>query len=167
MAAVTVPEAMYQALIDRKPQDRHLRPRLHLFGGHPVAAAVALKTLEIYAARANPGSGCTQIAAVPGAPRCAWRASAGRRGARLGAGRGVELAADKATKRPFEPKAGVGPRTVQFAEEEGLIVRFLAGDVISICPPLVISAEEIDLLFDRLGSALDRTLDWAKQQRLV
>jgi 4-aminobutyrate--pyruvate transaminase len=39
--------------------------------------------------------------------------------------------------------------------------------VITLCPPLIISAEEIDLLFERLGRALDRTLDWAKQQRLV
>jgi 4-aminobutyrate--pyruvate transaminase len=79
----------------------------------------------------------------------------------------LELAADKASKRPFDSKAGVGLRTIQFAEEEGLIVRSLAGDVISLCPPLVISGEEIDLLFERLGRALDRALDWAKQQRLV
>jgi 4-aminobutyrate--pyruvate transaminase len=79
----------------------------------------------------------------------------------------LELSADKTSKRSFEPKAGVGPRVIQLAEEEGLIVRSLAGDVISLCPPLVISAEEIDLLFERLGRALDRTLDWAKQQRLI
>jgi 4-aminobutyrate--pyruvate transaminase len=75
--------------------------------------------------------------------------------------------ADKVSKRPFEPKSGIGPRAVQFAEEEGLIVRSLAGDVITLCPPLVISVEEIDLLFERLGRALDRALDWAKQQRLI
>jgi 4-aminobutyrate--pyruvate transaminase len=74
--------------------------------------------------------------------------------------------ADKAAKRSFEPKAGVGPRVVQFAEEEGLIVRYLAGDVVSICPPLIISDEEIDALFDRLGRALDRTLAWATRERL-
>jgi len=48
-----------------------------------------------------------------------------------------------------------------------LIVRSVAGDVVSICPPLVITAEEIDELFDRLGRALDRTLDWAKTERLL
>jgi 4-aminobutyrate---pyruvate transaminase len=56
---------------------------------------------------------------------------------------------------------------VRFAEEEGLIVRFIAGDIISICPPLIIAPDEIDALFDRLGRALDRTLDWAKRQGLV
>jgi 4-aminobutyrate--pyruvate transaminase len=79
----------------------------------------------------------------------------------------VELVAHKSTKRPFEAKAGVGPRAVAFAQEEGLIVRFLPGDVVSLCPPLVISPEEIDELFDRLGRALDRTLDWAKRERLL
>ena len=79
----------------------------------------------------------------------------------------VELVADKASKRAFDPKAGVGPRAVRFAEEEGLIVRFIAGDVVSLCPPLIISPAEIDELFDRLGRALDRTLDWAKRERLL
>ena len=76
------------------------------------------------------------------------------------------MVADKADKRAFDPKAGVGPRAVAFAEEEGLIVRFLPGDVVSLCPPLIISAAEIDALFERLTRALDRTLDWATRERL-
>jgi 4-aminobutyrate---pyruvate transaminase len=47
-----------------------------------------------------------------------------------------------------------------------LIVRFLAGDAVSVCPPLIITAAEIDELFDRLGRALDRTLDWVRRERL-
>jgi 4-aminobutyrate--pyruvate transaminase len=39
--------------------------------------------------------------------------------------------------------------------------------VLSICPPLVITPQEIDGLFDRLTRALDRTLDWAKRQGLL
>jgi 4-aminobutyrate--pyruvate transaminase len=56
---------------------------------------------------------------------------------------------------------------VRFAEEEGLIARFMAGDVVSLCPPIVIAPPEIDEMFDRLGRALDRTLDWAKREKLV
>ena len=56
---------------------------------------------------------------------------------------------------------------MQFAEENGLIVRSLAGDVISICPPLIIAPDEIEELFDRLRRALDRTLDWAKKEELL
>ena len=48
MAAVTVPEAMYQAMLD---ESRKIGTFGHGFtySGHPVAAAVALKALEIYA----------------------------------------------------------------------------------------------------------------------
>ena len=44
----------------------------------------------------------------------------------------------------------------ELAQEEGLIVRAI-GDALAICPPLIISDDEIDQLFDRLGTALDRT----------
>jgi 4-aminobutyrate---pyruvate transaminase len=46
-------------------------------------------------------------------------------------------------------------------------VRSLAGDTLSLCPPLIISAHEIDEMFDRLTRALDRTLDWAMSQGLL
>ena len=79
----------------------------------------------------------------------------------------VELVADKATKRSFDPKAGVGARAVAFAEAEGLLLRSLAGDVLSLCPPLVITPRRSTRLFDRLARALDRTLDWAKREGVL
>jgi 4-aminobutyrate--pyruvate transaminase len=60
----------------------------------------------------------------------------------------------------------VAVKTVGFAQAEGLIVRSLLGDRISICPPLVISEGEIDEMFDRLTRALDRTADWIRQEGL-
>jgi len=166
MAAVTVPEVMYQALVD---QSRKLGVFGHGFtySGHPVAAAVALKMLEIYVRER------VAEAVARKAPHFLARLSALGQHPLVGEARGLglvgglELVADKATKRSFEAKAGVGSCAVRFAEEEGVIVRSLLGDVISLCPPLVISIAEIDALFDRLGRALNRTLDWAKQQRLV
>jgi 4-aminobutyrate---pyruvate transaminase len=80
---------------------------------------------------------------------------------------GAELVADKGSRRSFEPLNGVGANCVRFAEAEGLIVRAVIGDTVTICPPLVITTAEIDELFDRLTRALDRTLDWAKRERLV
>ena len=79
----------------------------------------------------------------------------------------IELAADKASKTPFDAKKGLGARVVANAQAEGLIVRFIAGDVISICPPLIIQPAEIDELFDKLTRALDKTLDWAKSEQLL
>ena len=166
MAALTVPEAMYQAMLD---ESRKIGVFGHGFtySGHPVAAAVALKTLEIYARER------LFEQAAQKAPQFLARLTALGQHPLVGEARGlglvggIELVADKATKRSFEPKAGVGARAVQFAEQEGLIVRFLVGDVVSVCPPLVITPQEIDDLFDRLTRALDRTLDWAKRERLI
>ncbi len=159
MAAVTVPEAMYQAMLD---ESRKIGTFGHGFtySGHPVAAAVALKALDIYTRERIAEAVARQ------APQFQARLAALAAHPLVGEARGlgligaVELVADKKTKRSFAPKLGVGPRAVGFAQEEGLIVRFLAGDVVSICPPLVIAPAEIDELFDRLGRALDRTLDW-------
>jgi 4-aminobutyrate--pyruvate transaminase len=166
LGAITVPEEMYQAMLD---ESRKIGTFAHGFtySGHPVAAAVALKALDIYARE--------RIAeqAARKAPQFQARLAALGEHPLVGDARGlgligaVELVADKKTKRPFEPKAGVGPRAVRFAEEEGLIVRFIVGDILSICPPLIIAPAEVDELFDRLGRALDRTLDWARRERLV
>jgi 4-aminobutyrate--pyruvate transaminase len=166
MAAVTVPEPMYQALL---LESRKIGSFGHGFtySGHPVAAAVALKALEIYARDR------LVEAAAQKAPQFQARLAALGQHALVGEARGlgligaVELVADKATKRSFDPKVGVAPRAVRLAEEEGLIVRFLAGDAVSVCPPLVITPAEIDELFDRLGRALDRTLAWVRRERLA
>ena len=164
MAAVMVSEPMYQALLD---ESRKIGSFGHGFtySGHPVAAAVAVKTLEIYA-RDHLFEKVAQKA-----PRFQARLNALGQHPLVGEARGtgligaIELVADTATKRSFDPKAGVGPRAVRFAEEEGLIVRFLPGDSISVCPPLIIAPAEIDALFDRLGRALDRTLDWVQREQ--
>jgi 4-aminobutyrate---pyruvate transaminase len=166
MAAVTVPEAMYQAMLE---ESRKIGTFGHGFtySGHPVAAAVALKTLDIYARER------IAEAAARKAPQFQARLAALAAHPLVGEARGlglvgaVELVADKKSKRPFAPKLAVGPRAVGFAQEEGLIVRFIAGDVVSICPPLVIAPAEIDALFDRLGRALDRTLDWVTRAALA
>ena len=166
LAALTVPEAAYQAMLD---ESRKIGTFGHGFtySGHPVAAAVALKALDIYARE--------RIAeqAARKAPQLQGRLAALGEHPLVGEARGiglvggVELVADKKTKRSFEPKAGVGARAVRYAEEEGLILRSLLGDILSICPPLIIAPAEIDELFDRLERALDRTLAWVEHERLV
>jgi 4-aminobutyrate--pyruvate transaminase len=166
MAAVTVPEVMYQAMLD---ESRKIGVFGHGFtySGHPVAGAVALKALEIYAreriaeqaARKTPQFQA-RLAALGDHPLVGEARGFGLVG-------GIELVADKKSKRLFDAKLGVGPRAVRLAEEEGLIVRPIAGDIMSICPPLIIAPAEIDELFDCLGRALDRTLDWVKRERLM
>jgi 4-aminobutyrate--pyruvate transaminase len=166
IAGVMIPEAMYQALL---AESRKIGVFGHGFtyGGHPVSAAVALKAIEIYqrdrivehaAARAPQFQ--ARLGALAAHPLVGEARGLGLIG-------GVELVADKRTKRSFAAQHGVGARAVAFAEAEGLIVRSVIGDVITLCPPLVIASEEIDALFDRLTRALDRTLDWVTRERLA
>jgi 4-aminobutyrate---pyruvate transaminase len=137
------------------------------YGGHPVSAAVALKAIEIYArdrifetAAARAPQFQARLAALNAHPVVGEARGLGLIG-------GVELVADKRDKRSFTPQHGIGAKAVQFAQDEGLIVRAVLGDVITLCPPLVISAAEIDELFDKLTRALDKTQDWVTRERLA
>jgi 4-aminobutyrate--pyruvate transaminase len=165
IAGVMIPEIMYQALLT---ESKKIGAFGHGFtyGGHPVAAAVALKAIEIYsrerifertAERAPQFQ--ARLAALNTHPLVGEARGLGLIG-------GVELVANKKTRQAFGPGQGVGPRAVRFAEDEGLIVRSLMGDVLTLCPPLIITTAEIDELFDRLGRALDKTLDWVRRERL-
>jgi len=166
IAAVMVPENMYQAML---AESRKIGTFGHgyTYSGHPVAAAVALKTLEIYAREK-----IVEKVAMK-APQFQAHFKALGDHPLVGEARGigligaVELVADRKTKRSFEAKAGVGARCVAFAQEEGLLTRAVAGDNIALCPPLIISPEEIDDMFAKLKRALDRTLDWAVKEKLL
>jgi 4-aminobutyrate--pyruvate transaminase len=166
IAGVMIPEMMYQAMVD---ESRKIGVFGHgyTYSGHPVAAAVAIKTLEIYQR-----DRVIEKAAVKG-EQFQRRLLALNDHPLVGEARGlglvggVELVSEKTRKQSFDPKKGVAGRAARHAEEEGLIVRPLPGDVLTLCPPLIISEEEIDTLFDRLTRALDRTLDWAKREQLL
>jgi 4-aminobutyrate--pyruvate transaminase len=166
IAGVMIPEAMYQALL---VESKKIGAFGHGFtyGGHPVSAAVALKAIEIYGrdrivektAERSPQFQA-RLAALGAHPLVGEARGLGLIG-------GLELVTDKRSKRAFDPRYMVGARAVQFAEAEGLIVRSVLGDVLTLCPPLIISAAEIDELFDRLKRALDKTLDWVTRERLA
>ncbi|MEG4642902.1 aminotransferase [Paracoccus sp. APAP_BH8] len=124
------------------------------YAGHPVTSAVALETLKIYEelnllaqVRAKAPVFLDHIKALAEHPLVGDARALGLIGA-------VELVADRATRRPFAAEAGIGARLVTLALDQGLIVRNL-GDTIAICPPLIISTAELDLLFTRLRQALD------------
>jgi 4-aminobutyrate--pyruvate transaminase len=154
LSAVLVPEHMYQAMLD---ESRKIGTFGHgyTYSGHPVAAAVAVKTLEIYE-RDNIVGHVRSII-----PRFRRRLLALADHPMVGEARGkglmgaLELVADKTTKRAFSPKHMVGAKCVSLAQAEGLICRAL-GDSIAICPPLIITEAEVDELFDRLTRALDK-----------
>jgi 4-aminobutyrate---pyruvate transaminase len=166
IAGVMIPETMYQALLTES-QKIGVFGHGFTYGGHPVSAAVALKAIEIYARERIVEQ------AAERAPKFQERLKALGEHPLVGEARGLgligglELVADKASKRSFAAQNAVGARAVQFAEAEGLIVRSVIGDVLTLCPPLIIGPAEIDELFDRLARALDKTLDWVTRERIA
>ncbi|MBV9991378.1 MAG: aminotransferase class III-fold pyridoxal phosphate-dependent enzyme [Alphaproteobacteria bacterium] len=147
--------------------------RIGVFGhgftytGHPVAAAVALKTIEIYQERDVMGHVrrvspyfLKKLTALADHPLVGEAAGVGLIGA-------VELVADKKTKKNFDPARQVGATVNAFALDEGLITRPMLSDRLAFCPPLVIDEKEIDEMFARFDRALAKGLDWATREKLI
>lgn len=125
------------------------------YSGHPVAAAVALETLKIYEdddiighVRGVTPKFLARVAALGDHPLVG-----NARGVGLIAG--LEIVADKETKALYDPSRKAAPLVMAKAMEENLFVRAVGGDVIGICPPLIITEAQIDELFDSLTRALD------------
>jgi len=137
------------------------------YSAHPVASAVALKTIEIYERRDIIGH-VRRLAPLfaAGFARLAAHPLVGDADS-VGLIGGIELVADKKSKASFGKDAKMGLACGRFCEQEGLIVRPLPNDRIAVCPPLVITEAEVNELFDRFARGLDKTLDWAKTQGLV
>jgi 4-aminobutyrate--pyruvate transaminase len=137
------------------------------YTGHPVAAAVALRTIELYQRRDIIGHVrkvsphfLKRLRALNDHPLVGEANGVGLIG-------GVELVADKKTKQSFDLAKQVGATVNNFALEEGLITRPMLNDRLAFCPPLVIDDAEIDEMFDRFDRALAKGLDWATREKLI
>jgi len=155
IAALMIADPVYQTIADRTDELGTFGMG-YTYGGHPVAAAVALETMKIYEADGILDHVCTV------APRFQERLAALGDDALVGEARGVgligalEIVADKATREPFPADAKMAAKITEACLQEGLILRPLPGDVVGICPPLIIREDEIDDLFDKLRRGLAR-----------
>jgi 4-aminobutyrate--pyruvate transaminase len=80
---------------------------------------------------------------------------------------GVELVADKTSKRSFAPQHGVGARSGAL-RRTGRPDRALGcGDVLTLSPPLIIAPRKSRSCSTDSRRALDKTLDWVTRERLT
>jgi 4-aminobutyrate--pyruvate transaminase len=137
------------------------------YTGHPVCAAVALKTIELYQQRDIVGH--VRRVAPHFQKRLVRLGEHPLVGETSGVGLlgGIELVANKTSKASFDPAKFVAGAVFNFAQEEGVISRPLLNDRLAFCPPLVITEAEIDELFDRFSRALNRGLDWVQRESLL
>lgn len=135
----------------------------YTYSGHPVCAAVAVETLNIYeeeniiekVADKSPFFQ-KQLRTFADHPLVGEARGVGLMGA-------IQVMQDKAEKKPFAASAGVGQMVANLATEEGVMLRAI-GDSLAFCPPLVISESEIEEMFASFRRGLDRALDHLRKE---
>lgn len=127
------------------------------YSGHPVAAAVALKNIELLE-----DEGIVERVKNNISPylQKRWLELAEHpivgetRG--MGMVAGLELVKDKTTNERIVPNSKAGGICRDYSMENGLIMR-PCGDTMIISPPLVISHAEVDELIEKAKKTLDQT----------
>jgi taurine-pyruvate aminotransferase len=162
IAATVVKNNVFDSFYGDPAENRQV-VQVNTYGGHPVAAAVALRNIEIMEAES-----LTERAAEMGKYLRDGLTSLMRHkvvGDVRGKGLllGVELVKDRTTKEPVDGAKMTA--IVDFCRANGLLVgrggggrRY--GNTITLCPPLVITRAECDSIVETLDRAL-ATIDQA------
>jgi 4-aminobutyrate--pyruvate transaminase len=137
----------------------------YTYSGHPLACSIAIEAQKLYKERDI----LSHVRRVMGpfqkklASLMAEDLVGEVRGVGLVAG--VEMVKNKETREGFQPAGRLGRMVAARAQENGLICRAIV-DTISICPPLIISEQEIDALVERLRKSLREAAAEAKKEGL-
>jgi len=158
MGAVLMSDEVYKGIADGSGKNAVVGHG-QTYSAHPVSAAIALEVLRLYheggflangvAQAPRFEEGLQQLRAHP------LVGDARQRGL-LGA---LELVADKATRRRFDPALGLSERITQIAYRNGLIFRAFADNILGFAPALCFGASDFDLMFERLERTLDQLLE--------
>ncbi|MFC3051282.1 aminotransferase [Kordiimonas pumila] len=127
------------------------------YAGHPVAAAVALKNIEIMERDGLVGDAAqdridyfqSQIRTLEDHPLIGQVRGLGFLG-------GLQMVADKETRKAFDSEVDIGYRCRENCFNNGLVMRAV-GDSMVLSPPLIITKEQIDELVTKARYALDLT----------
>ena len=135
----------------------------YTYGGHPLGCAVGCATLDIYKRR-NILDHVRKVA-----PYFQEKLSKYADHPLVGDVRGVglmgaiEVAPAHRDPSPFAAPGKVGAHLMGEVLKGGVILRAI-GDSLAFCPPMIITEEEIDALFEPIEAALDATHAWAKAE---
>jgi len=155
---------MYDAMIE-PVADVGVFGHGYTYSGHPLGCAVALKTLEIYErdslfAHAAKVGEYMQRKLAPLAEHDLVGEVRGR-----GLIAAVEIVADKNTGEALPPSAVA--HLQQACLDNGLIGRPVAGTSFALCPPLIITEEQVDEMVEALCNGLDKTLEQLRSEGLI
>ncbi len=157
ISALMLSDRLYQIIADNSAKIGSFGHG-YTYTGHPVAAAVALETLQIYQERDIAGH-VARMAPVMQAHLAGFKDHP-----LVGEVRGVgligalELVEDKAARRNFPAPRGVAAKVVEAMQRHGVIGRAMLNDSLAFSPPLIIGEGELDQLFGAVRLALDEVL---------
>ena len=154
ISAAVIRGDMYEAMVEPSAEVG-VFGHGYTYSGHPVACAAALKTLEIYQ-RDNIYAHAAEMGSYLQSRLAQLRAHE-RVGEVRGAGliAAVELVNDRAAKTPA---VDLARRVTQLCQDNGLIVRNVAGCALAVCPPLIITRVQVDEIVDKLTASLNQAL---------
>ena len=135
----------------------------YTYGGHPLGCAVGCAALDIYKrrnildhVRSVQGRFQDRLAGFAGHPLVGETRGVGLMGA-------IEVAPAQGDPTPFATPGKVGAQLMNEMLKRGVILRAI-GDSLAICPPMIITEDEIDAMFEPMEAALDATHAWAKAE---
>lgn len=120
----------------------------HTYTANPLASRAALASLELFRQKKTLEKLRGKIDSLKERLRGFWDLSHVGDIRQIGFMVGIELVADRNTKKPYPWKKKTGIRVIQEARRRGVILRPL-GNVIVLMPPLGISHEELRELVDQ------------------
>ncbi|MDC0657325.1 aminotransferase [Leisingera sp. SS27] len=166
ISASVIPGYMYEAMI-AQTNEVGVFGHGYTYSGHPAACAAALKTLEIYE-RDNLFEHAAEVGAYMQAQLREIFTDHPLVGEVRGKGliAALELVSNKTTGASFA-KGAAGAAAQKACQENGLILRAVAGNALALCPPIIITKAEVDDMLARLKTAVDTAYAELKEQGLI
>ncbi len=153
LSATLATEEIFEAFLG-PPEDHLTLYHGHSYSANPITCAAALATLELFDAERTLDGLAPKVEMLRRLLKpLADHPHIGdvrQRGFMVG----IELVADRATKREFPEALQIGARVARAARPRGAIIRPL-GDVIVLMPPLAIDEETLGLLVTLTADAID------------
>lgn len=145
LAATLTSEAIFDAFL--APYERfEAFFHGHTYTGNPLACAVALANLDVFAAERvveHAAERATQLTGLLAETTARLGCIGDVR--QWGLMVGIELVRDAETRTPFDPALRVGHRVIKAARLQGVMLRPL-GNVLILMPPLSITPSEVETL---------------------
>ena len=153
LAATAVSEKVFQSFLGTE-KDLRTFFHGHTYTGNPLACAAAIASLELFESEKILQKLSSKIELYE-------RRLAGLNGIQFvgnvrnaGLMAGIELVHNQEKKSPFDPEMQLGAKVCQKLRLFGIILRPL-GDVVVVNPPLTISHQQIERIFDILENHIE------------